>query len=311
MPEPFNHPKQDCLSDILKAPSSVFATDISSDAHDSPPTVLSACMLDNDIADSTDLANREKNLSVPVKTSVEALNQQPAVASHMSKSFRRRFSQKSKENGADNVQENFPSDSFQPLAHPISESNLIKNSPLVGTRSHPKASPDKLASEAASSEICPTIRAAPDCIKSSSASPATPCKAVEDTENKDGSLRNIDAISTPVKATSTPVKVVCTPSRLMAVTPAMPPPKRHYMTPDDNSSSSTNKLVRHPPRSRSLKFDTPMKNKEIDNKDDAGGLSINDDIFDILPENLLESVCWLISYMKKSYRSFLLDNNIL
>ncbi|KAK7268281.1 hypothetical protein RIF29_20977 [Crotalaria pallida] len=256
LPEPFNRPKQDCLSDILKTPSSTH-----------PPTVLSSRMLDDDIVDytgdHTEPANREKKLSVPVQASVEAFNQQPAVASHMPPSFRRRFLQKPMLDGV-----GLPSDSFQPPAHPVSESNLEKNSPLMDTRT---TFPVKLASEVASGEICQTTCASSGCFESSSAPlAATPSKTVE--------------------YTSTPVKLVYTPSRLMTETPAVPQSKKHYMSPDDNSSSSMNKLVRRPPRSRSLKFDSPRKNKEIENEDVANSLSANDDILDILPQNLLESI---------------------
>ncbi|OIV89659.1 hypothetical protein TanjilG_10665 [Lupinus angustifolius] len=256
LPEPFNRPKQDCFSDILKTPSSV-----------RPPTVLSSRMLDNDIVDFTE-SNREKNISAV--TSIELLKQQPAVASHLSQSFRRRFWQKSMENRADTVQQNLGSDLFQTPANPAVESNpLQKNPPLVGTGS---TFPVKLVSEAASSEICPTICASSGYFESSSAPiAATPSKTIE--------------------YTSTPVKLVDTPSRPMTVTPSIHPSKKHYITPDDNYSSSMNKLARRPPRStRSLKFDSPMKNKETEDKNVVCGLSINDDIFDILPESLLESI---------------------
>ncbi|KAE9589900.1 hypothetical protein Lal_00037600 [Lupinus albus] len=236
LPEPFNCPKQDCFPDISKTRSS---------SH--PRTILSSRMLDNDIVDYGESANREERMSVLINSSIEALNQKPAVASHISQSFRRFFVQKSMENGADSIHKILPSDSFQTPDHPVSESNLKKNS----------TPPIKFVSEAANSEICPTI-----C--------ATPSKTIE--------------------YTSTPVKLVFTPSRLMIATPEIPPPKKHYISPDDNSSSSMSKLVRRPPRSRSLKFDSPMKNKETWDEDDAGGLSINDDIFDILPKNLLELI---------------------
>lgn len=218
-------------------------------------------MQNNDIADNTDPA------SVPVKTSIEALNQQPVVASHMSQSFRRRFSMKSKDNGADSVQKQSPSDSFQILSLPVSESSLKKNPPIEGTESYPKILPAELASEAASSDKCPEVHVTPF-----SAPFATPSKTIEYTENKDGSLKSIDAMSTPAKSVSTPL-------RLMTATPALPPPKRNYMSPDDHSTSSPSKLVRRPPRSRSLKFDTPVKSE------------IDDDVFDILSEDLIQSVC--------------------
>ncbi|OIW01691.1 hypothetical protein TanjilG_01198 [Lupinus angustifolius] len=250
LPEPFNRPKQDCFSDVLKTPSSIH-----------PPKILSSRMLDNDVVDYTESANREERLSVPINSPIEALNQKPAVASHMPQSFRRSFLQKSMENGADSIQKILPSDSFQTLAHPVSESNLNKNSTSLV----------KFVSEAADSEICPTIYASSGYFESSSA----PCAATP---------------SKIIDYTSTPVKHVFTPSRLMVATPEIPPSKKHYLSPDDNSSSSMSKLVRRPPRSRLLKFDSPMENKETRDEDDAGRLSINDDIFDILPKNLLESI---------------------
>ncbi|CAB4321744.1 unnamed protein product [Prunus armeniaca] len=76
----------------------------------------------------------------------------------------------------------------------------------------------------------------------------------------------------------------------MADTPALHRPKRCYMSPDDNSTSSPNKLVRLPPRSRSLKFDTPVKNKNVEDEvPDMGCTSIDNDSLDILPEDLLQS----------------------
>ncbi|CAL0321298.1 unnamed protein product [Lupinus luteus] len=245
LPDPFNCPKQE-----LKTPSLTH-----------PPTILSSRMLDNDIVDYTASANREERLSVPINSSIEALNPKPAVASHMPQSFRRRFLQKPMENETDSIQKILPSDSFQTPADPVSESNLKKNS----------TSPIKFVSEAADSEICPTIYASSGYFESSTA----PC------------------VATPTKIidfTSTPVKHVLTPSRLMVATPEIPPPKKHYLSPDDKSSRSMSKLVRRPPRSRSLKFDCPMENKETQDEEIAGGLSINDDIFDILPKNLLESI---------------------
>ncbi|XP_061366952.1 CDT1-like protein b [Gastrolobium bilobum] len=269
LPEPFNHPKQGRIPDILITPSPSFTTGTLFDACAAhPPKILSACMLNNDIVDNTEHANIEKTVSV--KTSIEALDQRPTPASHMSQSFRRSFSQKSKENGEDDAPQEFPSDSSQPLAFTASASSLKKKHPIVGTKSHSRTFTDKLASEAASSEMCTTICASQDCL---SDPPATPCKDVP--------LESIDAMSTPAKLVSTPL-------RLMSATPALSTPKRH-MCPNDNSAS-TNKLVRRPPRSRSLKFDTPVKNKQTESEADNGGLSIDDDIFDILPENLLQSI---------------------
>ncbi|KAL6210683.1 hypothetical protein ACLB2K_015915 [Fragaria x ananassa] len=93
--------------------------------------------------------------------------------------------------------------------------------------------------------------------------------------------------SAPGKLASTP-KLVSTPARLMSSTPAPQLPKRCFMSPED---SSPNKLVRRPPRTRSLKFDTPVKSRnaedEVLDMDDA---SIDKDILDILPGDLLQSL---------------------
>ncbi|KAL0419778.1 UNVERIFIED_CONTAM: CDT1-like protein a, chloroplastic [Sesamum radiatum] len=69
------------------------------------------------------------------------------------------------------------------------------------------------------------------------------------------------------------------------------PPKRCYMSPDDNSSRSPSKLVRRPPPNRPLKFDTPVKSVKVDGEfGKSGKSSADDDIFDILPEALLQSI---------------------
>ncbi|MED6153466.1 hypothetical protein PIB30_102216, partial [Stylosanthes scabra] len=102
VPEPFN-PKQHHLSDILKRPFS------------SKEIKSSVVIRDNDT---------KIELSEPVGASIEPLNRRPSVASHVPRSFTRRFSQM-KENGTDNdAQEKLPSDSFQTVVLPDSESNL-------------------------------------------------------------------------------------------------------------------------------------------------------------------------------------------
>jgi chromatin licensing and DNA replication factor 1 len=67
------------------------------------------------------------------------------------------------------------------------------------------------------------------------------------------------------------------------------------MSPEDDSTSSQNKLTRRPPCSRSLKFDTPIKNEKVDEIDDIGGVSVANDVFNILPENLLQSVSPIVN----------------
>ncbi|KAI9119243.1 hypothetical protein K1719_009918 [Acacia pycnantha] len=199
------------------------------------------CMQDNAMVINSEPAEREGNLAVPVNRSIEAHHQQPAVATHMSRSFRRRFSQKSVKDEADDVQQKSPSGSLPPQSVPVSESSMKINSSSVDTT------------------MCPTI----------CASPANP-------ESSGVSV-------------STPNKVVSTPSRLMTHTPSLPTPKRCYMSPDDSSCSSPNKLVKRATSlKKSLNFDTPVKNRMTENE--AGGLSTDDDIFDILPESLLQSI---------------------
>ncbi|XP_027366159.1 CDT1-like protein b [Abrus precatorius] len=281
LPEPFNHPKKDSILDMLKTRSSSLATGTLSDACEAhSPAILTPCMKNNDVANDAEPGSIEENLSVPITTSAELLYQQPAIASHVPQSFRRQFSQKCKANGADNVQQKSPLDSLPPLAFSVSVSSPKKNPSVDGTKSHLRAFPSKLASETTSSGRCIAMCAS---LESSNAPPCTPSKTIEHKENKDGSLESIDAMSTPAK-------FISTPSRLMTATPALPSPKRHYMSPNDNSTSSLNKLVRRPPRSRSLKFDSPVKNKETVNEDTAGALPIDDDVFEILPENLIKSI---------------------
>jgi chromatin licensing and DNA replication factor 1 len=207
----------------------------------------------------------------------------------MPQSFRRRFSQKLKEN----VHPEFQSDSFQPLAVPVSESSLKISSTSEVANSHQKPSSSELSSVSSSSEACRTIHGSSDCFTPAGVTPATPSKPVEYTESKDGSMKSIEPLSTPAR-------FVSTPARLMTATPALKPPKRHFMSPDDNSTSSPDKLVKRPPSSRSLKFNTPMKNENA-----ADGLSSGDDILDILPDYLLHSVCPFFCYMKENLRSFI------
>lgn len=74
-------------------------------------------------------------------------------------------------------------------------------------------------------------------------------------------------------------------------TPMLEPPRRCYMSPDDDPAESTKKLARRPLTRRSLFFDTPVKSaKAADKVSESGSFSTDDDILDILPENLLQSV---------------------
>ncbi|KAL2323452.1 hypothetical protein Fmac_027831 [Flemingia macrophylla] len=186
-------------------------------------------------------------------------NEHLVAPSDMPPSFRPWFSQKLKLDGADDVNQKCPLDLLQPVAFPVSESSLKESEPFKDIKYHMETSPAKLPSEAASTESCPTICAFRE---SSGVSSATP--------SKDKSLKSIDAMGTPNEkyAEVQDCKFVT----------------------DDNTTSSLNKLARRPPSSRSLKFNTPVKHKEVVSEHNAGDLPFDDDVFDILPENLIQSV---------------------
>ncbi|XP_060196724.1 CDT1-like protein a, chloroplastic [Lycium barbarum] len=74
-------------------------------------------------------------------------------------------------------------------------------------------------------------------------------------------------------------------------TPMLEPPKRCHMSPDDDPAESPIKLARRPSTKRSLFFDTPVKSASTaDQVCESGRFSTDDDILDILPENLLQSI---------------------
>ncbi|KAK4281258.1 hypothetical protein QN277_012777 [Acacia crassicarpa] len=242
LPEPFNNRKQDRPLKTLGTTSSSFVI-IPSNGAVAPhlPAGEPVCMQDNAMVINSEPTEGDGNSEVPVNRSIVAHHQQPAVATHMSRSFRRRFSQISVKDEADDVQQKSPSGSLPPQSVPVSESSMKTNSSSVDTT------------------MCPTICASPAKPESSGVS------------------------------VSTPNKVMSTPSRLMTHTPSLLTPKRCYMSPDDSSCSSPNKLVRRATSlKKSLNFDTPVKNRMTENE--AGGLSTDDDIFDILPESLLQSI---------------------
>ncbi|GAV90180.1 CDT1 domain-containing protein [Cephalotus follicularis] len=219
------------------------------------------------------------------ETSTGALeNEQPVVASLLPRSFRTHFSKKIR-----NVEvETWDTKSLEVSAQtsippvPMPRLNQISsNVELSSAAPSPlKWSLKRTSSCASPSHLsifhCPTMI--------STCLPATPIKDRGDMKNKDGSPTKIDTIQT------TPAKLVLTPARPMTATPALHPPKRSYMSPDGDSISTPIKLVRRPPRSRSLKFDTPVKNKKFVDEVSKmeGGLVDDDD--DILPEDLLESI---------------------
>ncbi|KAJ7977265.1 CDT1-like protein a, chloroplastic [Quillaja saponaria] len=300
LPEPFNRLKKTHHPDTMKVPSSLLNVETSTDGLAAqPPAASTICIQANQISDETLTApirisnqvlvsniNNVCQISMHTDTSFGAVGkQQPVVATHVSQSFRRRFSQRSISKEADNAQQSLPEDSFLTPGLSNPEPSLKRVSFNKETRSHLTPGPSKLASSSTSGEKGASLCASPACFTPSGAPAGTTSKGLHSKENGDGSFADVAAID------STPVKLTSTPSRLMTVTPVLQPPKRCYMSPGNDASSLPNKLVRRPSRSRSLKFDTPVKNEKTENEvNDAGGITIDDDILDILPENLLRSI---------------------
>uniref|UniRef100_A0A5B6YPF4 CDT1 Geminin-binding domain-containing protein n=1 Tax=Davidia involucrata TaxID=16924 RepID=A0A5B6YPF4_DAVIN len=221
---------------------------------------------------------------VPKETLPEPFNQSkqdlhtehmPTAASHLSQSFQRHFSQKVSSHESVNINQVLPD------LGPHYDHSPFKEE----TSASAALSPIKISSKPTTSEKSLALGASPATL-TLLRPPATPVKERDSTKNEDCSSMGTAIIQgTPAKLISTPVKL------MSATTPALQPPKRCCMSPDDDSTSSPSKLVRRPPRSRSLKFDTPVKNtKGEDEVNEIGGLSVDNDIFEILPENLLQSI---------------------
>ncbi|KAK0581096.1 hypothetical protein LWI29_010027 [Acer saccharum] len=268
LPEPFNLSKPNLHSYMNKNPTSSTFAESSTDGSIEQQQVLS------DVLNVT----KVPSMSLPVDTSAYSIkNQQPAAASHLSQSFRRHFSQKLTRDKAEKteVEQKSSKVSFEPSVVQDQEPCLNQISSGEEGSFAVAVSPIKLSAKSISSGKCLPLNCPP----------AIPIKEIDPVENDDGSPIKIDNMQ------STPAKLASTPARLMASTPASHPPKRCYMTPENVSTSSSDKLIRRAPRSRSLKFDTPVKNEKVDaefNKMESR--SVDDDILDILPDSLLQSI---------------------
>ncbi|KAK4571206.1 hypothetical protein RGQ29_029859 [Quercus rubra] len=281
LPEPFNRKELDVHSN-MKTPTSSFPIKTSTVALTALQSAVSeTCIRDDDIAEGTEQdlnsnINNSPNMSFPLGTSIEThRKQQPVVASHLSRSFHKCFSQKVISHEVQNYPLNLSKTDLQSSVLPVPESPLNKSSSKEKSSSAAGTpSPSKLSFESTSNEKCLAVHASP-AHSPQSCPPATPSKEINAMNNENGSPAEIANIH------STPAKHVLTPAGLMNVTPTLYPPKRCYMSPEDDSTSSPNKLIRHPPRSRSLKFDTPIKNGNIgDEMDDTGGVSVDNDIIE-------------------------------
>lgn len=224
---------------------------------------------------------RDTNAStVPTETSNEAVaSQQPTIVSHLPKSFRRQFSQK-----VSSKETNKTGFTFQPSLLSAQEPSPSKDSfdEEVGSSLLPTG---KL-SEVQNDENCSELNT----------SAGTPLLDSPVSQGKKIGGRNTDIVSSDIDSTqTTPAKQVLTPARLVKMTTSLNPEKKCRGSPDDDVVRSPNKLVRRPPRS--LKFDTPVKDENIENKvNDIGGASDEDDLLDILPKNLLQSVSAMICF---------------
>ncbi|KAE8692196.1 putative Auxin-induced protein 5NG4 [Hibiscus syriacus] len=215
-------------------------------------------------------SNQTKSNSILASETLSGVvnDQQPVVASHVSRSFRKRFSLKTTSKAQEALQK---CSDFQ-----VSEICADRSASGGGTTFVPTPSPTKFLSKQTTSETHPK-----NCL------PATPVKELNPLKTADES---------PMKAISidsTPVKLASTPARLMTATPTLQPQKRCYMSPDEVSVTSSNKLVYRPPRTRSLKFDTPLKEEKLvgEMQEMAGKPVDNDkDDLSILPESLRHSI---------------------
>ncbi|GMP90691.1 hypothetical protein CsSME_00041695 [Camellia sinensis var. sinensis] len=210
---------------------------------------------------------------------------QPAAASHLSQSFQKCFSKEVLRIEAVHSNPEQSLVSVQPSVPPVSELQVDHSS--YDERISASAAPfiSKFSLKPTTHQNC-SLRASQASVPQHH-SPATAMKDINFVKNEVCS-----SVRTPT-VQGTPAKHFLTPVKLMSATPALQPPKRCYMSPDDDSSSSPNKSVNRPLRIRSLKFDTPVENAKMEDEVNiTGGVSvdIDSDIFEILPENLLQSI---------------------
>ncbi|KAJ4822106.1 hypothetical protein Tsubulata_002826 [Turnera subulata] len=186
----------------------------------------------------------------------------PAPASHLSRSFRRSFSNKVFNSKALNSGGNLTQDRIQESVDSVSEPCLNRISSIE------EAGPSPLSESAVSYESSKAVKSSAH--DTCSAVVLKPCLP-----------------ATPIKESSATAELAATPS--LSYTPGLSHPKRCYMSPDNESVSSPNKLLRRPPPTKSLKFDTPVKNTR-DKQMDLADVTEDDDILKIFPEKLLKSI---------------------
>ncbi|OVA02429.1 CDT1 Geminin-binding domain-like [Macleaya cordata] len=219
--------------------------------------------------------NEASSLPLPVESSSsDTLPQQNSVMlSHLSGSFQRRFSQKVP------IPESEKTSllSTIPLKPSLNETPSKKESPCFVIQS-----PLKCSSKLPIIKNTLTSGAYPARLPPSS--PLATCAEIKPKKNEDCSSKDVDVIE------GTPAKVISTPARLMTITPDLQTPKRCRVHQDDDLAASPNKLVRRPPRNRSL-FNTPVKNAKAKEKiNEEGRSSVELDSIKLLSEELVQSI---------------------
>ncbi|KAG5563297.1 hypothetical protein RHGRI_005892 [Rhododendron griersonianum] len=209
--------------------------------------------------------------------------QQPAAATHLSHTFRKHFSQKVSSYATTNSGQEKDTVCLQPSALLVSKLDVDQSSNEERITAYSVPPIGKFSLKPLTSNKCSSLGASQASVTQSHPH-TTPLKE-RDMENETSSSVGTATIQ------GTPAKLVSTPVKLMSATPALRTPKRSYMSPDDYSKASQNKLIRRPLCNRSLEFDSPVKNAEVkDEVNLVGGLSVDNNILDILPEKLLESI---------------------
>ncbi|KAM1684133.1 hypothetical protein TB2_034826 [Malus domestica] len=309
LPPPFNFAEQHMHPDTIKCSLSS-SPEALTGAHTVEQPEASKTYLQSDgIPDEThpmpsDQSKEDLNSnisgipdsSLPNETSFEApVEQLPVITTHLPQSFRRHFSlpafqgrnvlvPESNFNIVCSIEEaSVVASSFEALVEqqPVITSHLPQ--PFRRHFSQPSFQARNISLPESNLNVVCSVEGASTAVSLTGQVPATPTKETSPIESGDDLPTKCASIQ------STPAKLASTPARLMSATPALRPPKRCYMSPEDNSTSSPEKMVRYPPRSRSLKFDTPVKNKMVEDEVlDMDNASIDNDFTDIPPEDLLK-----------------------
>ncbi|OIT22000.1 PREDICTED: CDT1-like protein a, chloroplastic [Nicotiana attenuata] len=203
------------------------------------------------------------------ETPIGSVSEQRASASHLSQSFKRRFSCRVSIGEPENAKQH----------PPVTECQIAKSSNNKRTSTASDKCPSKMPTTQTSTVKNSSEVVAFDTLLLSPL-PVTPMKNIKG----DDGYALLTAEGTQARLTSTPEK-------LMTSTPMPQSPKRCCMSLNSDSTESPSKLVRRPPRNRCLNFNTPVKSsKATDKACEGAGLPINSDIIDIFPEDLLQSI---------------------